>query len=467
MNKKVLCLVFSIFMALFIANVNAAENETIRKIDSNLTLTSNLNESIVVKEGSKVVLDLAGFNITNTSDEHTITVEKGATLTIKGSGVVNNISNKKATLINNGTTIIEGGTFSRKDLKNNSYYVILNHGKMTIKNGTFQVENGISSLIDNGWYTPSENKEQTMADLVIDGGVFNMTANDKYIKNDDFGIMTINGGTFNMLVPSSAVVANMGFASGKELLTVNGGIFNYQHTNYAIWDYDWNKAGYKDNSVTVINGGTFNLTKSEAKITNVELIKSEDPVKEYPVLGEKDKFIVAKESELKPKVEIDNVKESELPANDIALTKEKAGNEYKIISFYNIDLYKALNDSIKVEKIAEAEKSIKVTLPKPEGIPEIQNGYERTYYIIRVHNGVAEILDVTLNSDGTLSFETDKFSTYTLAYNDTKIQNSEASNTSTTVNPSTSDNVMIYISLAILSLCGILTIAVYNKKKAM
>lgn len=231
MNKKVLCLVFSIFMALFIANVNAAENETIRKIDSNLTLTSNLNESIVVKEGSKVVLDLAGFNITNTSDEHTITVEKGATLTIKGSGVVNNISNKKATLINNGTTIIEGGTFSRKDLKNNSYYVILNHGKMTIKNGTFQVENGISSLIDNGWYTPSENKEQTMADLVIDGGVFNMTANDKYIKNDDFGIMTINGGTFNMLVPSSAVVANMGFASGKELLTVNGGIFNYQHTN--------------------------------------------------------------------------------------------------------------------------------------------------------------------------------------------------------------------------------------------
>ena len=249
MNKKVLYMIFSLFMMLFISNVNAAE---LKKVSSDLTLTENLKESIVITSGSKVTLDLAGFNITNTENEHTIIVEKGATLTVKGKGIVNNVSNKKATLINDGTVTIEGGTFSRKDLENNSYYVILNHGKMTIKDGTFQVENGISSLIDNGYYTASDNKDGVMADLVIDGGIFNMSANNKYIKNDDYGIMTINDGTFNMLVPSSAVVANIGFASGKELLTVNGGTFNYTHTNYAIWDYDWNKYGYKDNSVTCL-----------------------------------------------------------------------------------------------------------------------------------------------------------------------------------------------------------------------
>ena len=42
----------------------------------------------------------------------------------------------------------------------------------------------------------------------------------------------------------------------------------------------------------------------------------------------------------------------------------------------------------------------------------------REYFIIRIHNGLAEKLDTTLNEDGTLSFSTDKFSTYALAYAD-------------------------------------------------
>lgn len=454
MNKKVLCMIFSLFMMLVISNVNAAE---LKKVSSDLTLTENLKESIVITSGSKVILDLAGFNITNTENEHTIIVEKGATLTVKGKGIVNNVSNKKATLINDGTVTIEGGTFSRKDLANNSYYVILNHGKMTIKDGIFQVQNGISSLIDNGYYTASDNKDGTMADLVIDGGIFNMSANNKYIKNDDYGIMTINGGTFNMLVPSSAVVANMGFASGKELLTVNGGTFNYAHTNYAIWDYDWNKEGYKDNSVTVVNGGTFNLTNSAAKITNVEFIKAEDPIKEYPVLGEENVTIVVKESELKQKVEVQNVEENQLPSEDIAKVKEKAGKDYTILAFYEIDLYKALNNTIKVEKITEASNEVSVTLPKPASIPEIKEGFERKYYVIRVHNGVTDILDATLNEDGTISFKTDKFSTYTLTYKDTKIQK--------TNNPNTFDGILNYVAIALVSVVGMATTTIYFKKR--
>lgn len=454
MNKKVLCMIFSLFMMLVISNVNAAE---LKKVSSDLTLTENLKESIVITSGSKVILDLAGFNITNTENEHTIIVEKGATLTVKGKGIVNNVSNKKATLINDGTVTIEGGTFSRKDLANNSYYVILNHGKMTIKDGIFQVQNGISSLIDNGYYTASDNKDGTMADLVIDGGIFNMSANNKYIKNDDYGIMTINDGTFNMLVPSSAVVANIGFASGKELLTVNGGTFNYAHTNYAIWDYDWNKEGYKDNSVTVVNGGTFNLTNSAAKITNVEFIKAEDPIKEYPVLGEENVTIVVKESELKQKVEVQNVEENQLPSEDIAKVKEKAGKDYTILAFYEIDLYKALNNTIKVEKITEASNEVSVTLPKPASIPEIKEGFERKYYVIRVHNGVTDILDATLNEDGTISFKTDKFSTYTLTYKDTKIQK--------TKNPNTFDGILNYVAIALVSVVGMATTTIYFKKR--
>lgn len=453
MNKKVLCLIISIFMVLFISNVSAKE------IDSNLTLTEDLKESIVVKAGSKVTLDLAGFNIINTKAEHTILVEKGATLTIKGEGKVTNDSNGKAVIANEGGTVtIENGTFSRIDATGNSFYVILNHGDMTIDGGTFETTNGISSLIDNGWYTPSENTEKRMANMTINDGTFNMTANDKYIKNDDYGVMTVNGGTFNMNVPSSAVIANIGFASGKETLTIKGGIFNYYHTKYAIWDKDWSEK-YTDNSVTLIYGGTFNLTNSEAKITNVKLGTPESEVKQYPVLGEDNKFVIADESELTKKIEVNSAIESSLPEEDVNLAKEKAGKEYSILGYFDINLYNTFDDTVKVEKISENDEKVKVTLPKPANLPTLEDGFTRTYYIVRVHNGVAELIEATLNEDGTISFYTDKFSTYALTYKDVKAQ------TTTTTNPNTADNVLVYTSVVAISVLGIAGTVVYSKKR--
>ena len=42
----------------------------------------------------------------------------------------------------------------------------------------------------------------------------------------------------------------------------------------------------------------------------------------------------------------------------------------------------------------------------------------RTFFVLRIHNGVVDTLPVTANSDGTYSFSTDQFSTYVLAYED-------------------------------------------------
>ena len=44
--------------------------------------------------------------------------------------------------------------------------------------------------------------------------------------------------------------------------------------------------------------------------------------------------------------------------------------------------------------------------------------YTRKYYVIRIHDGKAEKLDAELD-DGKITFETDKFSNYTLTYVDT------------------------------------------------
>ena len=42
----------------------------------------------------------------------------------------------------------------------------------------------------------------------------------------------------------------------------------------------------------------------------------------------------------------------------------------------------------------------------------------RTYKVIRNHTGEVTVLDTVLNEDGTISFQTDRFSTYALAYAD-------------------------------------------------
>ena len=49
-------------------------------------------------------------------------------------------------------------------------------------------------------------------------------------------------------------------------------------------------------------------------------------------------------------------------------------------------------------------------------IPENMDATGKTFVVIRVHNGEVAILDTIMNGDNTLTFETDRFSTYALAY---------------------------------------------------
>ena len=69
----------------------------------------------------------------------------------------------------------------------------------------------------------------------------------------------------------------------------------------------------------------------------------------------------------------------------------------------------------------------------PESLAKVKDGYKRTYYVIRIHDGVTTVLDAVDNGDGTISFKTDKFSTYSVVYTDAKISN-----------PETSDNIVTY-----------------------
>lgn len=65
-------------------------------------------------------------------------------------------------------------------------------------------------------------------------------------------------------------------------------------------------------------------------------------------------------------------------------------------------------------EIYQLDKPIAFTVAVPEDLKK----EDRTFYVVRIHNGVSTILETVVNADGTISFETNLFSTYALIYDD-------------------------------------------------
>lgn len=261
--------------------VNAANDNTVK-------LLENVTEDINIPTGINVTLDLNGHKITNVSG-HTITVEKGGKLNISdsvGTGVVDNTSHGKGAIVNSGEVTLNGGTFKRSAEKGtyspygnggNSWYTIANYGTMEINTGvTVKNAGGYSSMIRNGGDVTAD------CNLTIKGG--NFTGGVNTVKNDSFGVLTINGGnfsntaqyvimnwnkaeitagTFQTLDTASAVLftsAYGGDANTVGKLTISGGEFKHaSDTQEMIVDhYDASNSG-----TAAVTGGKFDADISK------------------------------------------------------------------------------------------------------------------------------------------------------------------------------------------------------------
>ncbi len=69
--------------------------------------------------------------------------------------------------------------------------------------------------------------------------------------------------------------------------------------------------------------------------------------------------------------------------------------------------------------ITELDEPIQITVAIPEDMSKTVGSATGTYYIVRVHEGEVDILDATYDATkGTLTFETDRFSTYAIVFVD-------------------------------------------------
>lgn len=143
----------------------------------------------------------------------------------------------------------------------------------------------------------------------------------------------------------------------------------------------------------------------------------------------------------------------------------KAGLEdVELLGSYDISVVVKDIQGNELGKIEELSSEIELTLNLPEALEKAEAGYTRTYYLVREHDGEYELIDATVTEDGkSLTFKTDKFSTYTVAYNDA-LQSAEQPAS----NPTTNDNIVMFaiisVSALLVSLFAIQKIKVSAKK---
>ena len=307
MKQRILAILLSLTMIFTLVPTAMAEGEKVAKVgddeyetlqaavdaatteNSTVTLLKDVTEDITISTGVTAMLDLSGKTLTNKAGKHTITVENGGKLNISdsiGTGVVDNTSHGKAAIYNKGEVTLNGGTFERSAENGtyspysdggNSWYTIANYGTMEINTGvTVENAGGYSSMIRNGGDVTAD------CNLTIEGGNFAGGVNT--VKNDSFGVLTINGGnfsntaqyvimnwnkaeitagTFQTLDTASAVLFTSAYGADDNTvgkLTISGGEFKHaSDTQEMIVDhYDESNSG-----AAAVTGGRFDADISK------------------------------------------------------------------------------------------------------------------------------------------------------------------------------------------------------------
>ena len=130
----------------------------------------------------------------------------------------------------------------------------------------------------------------------------------------------------------------------------------------------------------------------------------------------------------------------EAPEADVKLIAKEIDGKEKLVGYYDISVLVKANGE-EIAKLRELGKKIKVELPVSKDLPKVAEGYQRTYSVIRVHEGVAEVIAEGIEAvDGKIPVETDKFSTYAVTYTD-----------KVATNPKTGDSIMIAVAVFALT----------------
>lgn len=138
---------------------------------------------------------------------------------------------------------------------------------------------------------------------------------------------------------------------------------------------------------------------------------------------------------------------------------ENAKGNATVGMYLDINLFKQIGSDV-AQKVPNTNGTVTITVKVPENLINKDGSLVRTYQIVRVHDGVPTVIDCIYDAEaGTISFETDAFSTYALVYMDSAANQISAS-------PKTGDNSPIAIFLGIM-LMSVVGAAYFGRRKTI
>lgn len=219
--------------------------------------------------------------------------------------------------------------------------------------------------------------------------------------------------------------------------------------NTTVWDNETELTNYKYLKVlTKDEKGTVTSSKDN-DIISINI----DDLKNLITLSDIEKLKLSSGSNATIRFAV-NSSEDNISEKDKILINDNLGKN-KIGTYFDINIFKKVGD-IPEEKVEELSNKIKLSFVLDEELINKNNKVTRTYKVMRVHNGSVSLLDTTYDKNTKkITFETDKFSSYVLLYQDTEIPEE---------NPQTLDNISMYIITCLISLLSIITCLIIKKK---
>lgn len=120
------------------------------------------------------------------------------------------------------------------------------------------------------------------------------------------------------------------------------------------------------------------------------------------------------------------VKEANVSA-EIKTAMAQAAKGYTIGQYLDISLlkYMTVNGIQQADALPTTKDALTISVGVPDALINTNSAVNRTYCIVRNHKGTIDVLDAAFDAAGkTLTFKTDRFSIYAIAYKDTAVPSS-------------------------------------------
>lgn len=166
-------------------------------------------------------------------------------------------------------------------------------------------------------------------------------------------------------------------------------------------------------------------------------------------------------------VQMNKVEEEDVNEDELKAMKE-AAKEGKFVKFYDITLQMIANQTEDLGTISELSNKLTFKVLVPDEL--VKDG--RTFFMYRYHDGKVEKITGELDEENYFTFESDKFSTYALAYED-KVDEPTAGGQGTAEKEPEKDetpktgsiDVILFASVmvAVISVAGIVTVKKYTR----